>query len=130
MSSASPTIGRGGAVQSFGRLLWLSHGLLIIVAVASFQIASQLAAADPAPDIRPRIIDDAAIAAGRTGPSTDVRPLGFIVCTQREVREARSEIPPWTSGYIALQGVTPQADIERLIAMGAAGEIDLINYDC
>ena len=128
------TLDLGGAVQSFGRLLWFGHGLLIVLFVASLQLSAESpsrvrsASVDPRPEISYDGI--AAATAGRTGPSTDVRGKGFIVCSQREAREARSEIPRWTYGYIALRGVTSDADIEKLIAMGASGEIDLINYEC
>jgi hypothetical protein len=135
MSSIPSSLDFGDAVQSFGRLLWVGHGLLIILIVAAFQLSLQSearAGSAQGAAIRPQISQDgiAAATANRTGPSADVRPRGYIVCSQREVREARAEIPRWTFGYIALRGVTPEEDIARLVEMGASGQIDLINYEC
>jgi hypothetical protein len=134
MSSLPSTLDLGGAVLSLGRFLWLSHGLLIVFIVASFQLSAEgpVRAGSSLIESRPPIDYDgiAASTAGRTGPSTDVKPRGYIVCTQREAREARSDTPRWTSAYIALVGAAPPEYIARLRELGASGKIDLYDYEC
>jgi hypothetical protein len=137
MSAMPTTLDLGAALQSFVRLLWLGHGVLIVLVVATMQLSAESpvrarSVGLPASDNRIEIYHDGIVAAtaNRTGPSTDVRPRGYIVCTQREAREARSDTPRWTSAYIALVGASPAEYIAQLRAMGASGAIELYDYEC
>jgi hypothetical protein len=128
------TLDLGGAVQSFGRLLWLSHGVFVVLIVGSLLLSVDTpdrARLSPLDDRM--VINEAGIIAAtsdRTGPTANVKPVGYIVCTQREVREARADTPRWTSAYIALVGASPPEYIDKLRALGASGEIQLYDYEC